>query len=142
MADSPADSPRDSPDFETVKSRFVDICRCVAEPDVVEFAGELLQSNLISNAGHQAAIAVNASPSANKVARLVSEAMDNVSNSPDNFYKFISILECRNAQLASALRSDYSKRLTCSLPKLAMAKASPSTVAVQGKELVNHYPIC
>ena len=46
------------PEFETVKGRFVDICRYVAEPDVVEFAGELLQSNLISNAGHQAAIAV------------------------------------------------------------------------------------
>ena len=44
-------------EFETVKGRFVDICRCVAEPDVVEFAGELLQSNLISNASHQAAIA-------------------------------------------------------------------------------------
>ena len=100
----------DSFEFETVKGRFVDICRCVAEPDVVEFAGELLQSNLINNAGHQAAIAVNASPPANKVAHLVSEAMNNVNNSPDNFYKFISILESRNSQLASALRSDYSER--------------------------------
>ena len=96
-----------------MKGRFVDICRCVAEPDMVEFAGELLQSNLISNAGHQAAIAVNASPPANKVAHLVSEAMNNVRNSPDNFNKFISILESRNAQLASALRSDYSERPAC-----------------------------
>ena len=103
-------------EFETVKGRFVDICRCVAEPDVVKFAGELLQSNLISNAGHQAAIAVNMSPPANKVAHLVSEAMNNVSNSPDNFYKFISILESRNALLASALRSDYSERQACLPP--------------------------
>ena len=64
------------------------------------------------------AIAVNASSPANKVARLVSEAMNNinVSNSPDNFYKFISILESRNAQLASDLRSDYSERQACLPP--------------------------
>ena len=106
----------DSSEFETVRGRFVDICRCVAVPDVVEFAGELLQSNLISFASHQAAIAVTGLPPNNKVAHLVSEAMNNVSNSPDNFYKFISILESRNAQLASDLRSDYSKRQAC-LPR-------------------------
>ena len=99
---------------------------CVSEPDVVKFAGELLQSNLISNAGHQAAIAVNASPPANKVARLVSEAMNNVSNSPDNFYKFISILESRNAQLASDLRSDYSERQACLPPDPKRQKEDPS----------------
>ena len=96
-----------------MKGRFVDICRYVTEPDVVEFAGELLQSNLISNTGHQAAIAVTGLPPNNKVAHLVSEAMSNVSNSPDNFYKFISILDSRNTQLASDLRSDYSKRQAC-----------------------------
>ena len=106
----------DSSECETVKGKFVDICRCVAEPDVVEFSGELLQSNLISNAGHQAAIAVTGLPPNNKVAHLVSEAMNNVSSSPDNFYKFISILESRNAQLASALRSDYSERQACLPP--------------------------
>ena len=99
-----------------MKGRFIDICRCVAEPEVVDFAGELLQSILISNAGHQAAIAVNALQPANKVAHLVSEAMNNVSNSPDNFYKFISILKSRNAQLASALRSDYSELQACIPP--------------------------
>ena len=99
----------DSYEFETVKGRLVDICRCVPESSVVEFSSELLQNDLIDFAGHQAAIAVNALPPANKVAHLVSEAMNNVSNSPDNFYKFISILESRNAQLASDLRSDYSE---------------------------------
>ena len=106
----------DGSEFMTVKGKFVDICRCVAESDVVEFAGELLQSNLISNAGHQAAIAVTGSTPNTKVAHLVSEAMNNVSNSPDNFYKFISILESRNARLASALRSDYSERQACFIP--------------------------
>ena len=94
--------------------------------DVVEFSSELLQNDLISFAGHQAAIAVNASPPANKVAHLVSEAMNNVSNSPDNFYKFISILECRNAQLASALRSDYSERQACLPPDPKRQKEAPS----------------
>ena len=116
----------DSSEFETVKGRFVDICRCVAEPDVVEFAGELLQSNLISNASHQAAIAFNASPPNNKVAHLVSEAMNNVSNSPDNFYKFVSLLECRNAQLASSLSSDYSERQACLPPDPKRPKEDPS----------------
>ena len=103
----------DSSEFETVKGKLVDICRCVPESSVVEFSSELLQNDLISFAGHQAAIAVNASPPANRVAHLVSEAMNSVSNSPDNFYKFISILESRNAQLASAIRSDYSERQAC-----------------------------
>ena len=105
-----------SSELETVRGKFAVICDCISVPDVVKFAGELLQSNLITNVGHQAAIAVNASPPANKVAHLVSEAMNNVRNSPDNFYKFVSILESRNAQLASALRSDYSERQAC-LPR-------------------------
>ena len=102
-----------SSEFKTVKGRFVEICDCISEPDVVKFSGELLQIDLISNAGHQAAIAVTGVPPNNKVAHLVSEAMNNVSNSPDNFYNFVSILESRNAQLASALRSDYSERQAC-----------------------------
>ena len=105
-----AASRRESSELKTVRGKFVDICHCISEPDVVEFAGELLQSNLISDAGHQAAIAINASTPANKVAHLVSEAANNVSNSPDNFYKFVSILESRNAQLASTLTSAYSER--------------------------------
>ena len=97
-------------EFKTVRGKYVDICHCISEPDIVEVAGELLQSNLISHASYQAAIANNASPPANKVHHLVSEAANNVSNSPDNFYKFVSILESRNAQLASTLRSDYSEQ--------------------------------
>ena len=100
----------ESSEFKTVRGKFVAICDCISEPDVVKYAGELLQSNLISDAGHQAAIAVTGLPPANKVAHLVSEAANNVSNSPDNFYKFISILESRNVQLASTLRSDYVER--------------------------------
>ena len=103
-------------EFKTVRGKFVDICHCISEPDIVEFAGELLQSDLISDAGHQAAIAINALPPANKVAHLVSEAANNVSNSPNNFYKFVSILESRNAHLASTLRSDYSGPHTCLPP--------------------------
>ena len=53
------------------------------------------------------AIAATGLSPANKVAHLVSEAANNVGNSPDNFYKFVSILESRNGQLASSLRSDY-----------------------------------
>ena len=106
----------DSSEFETVRGRFVDICRCVADPDVVEFAGELLQNDLITFTSHQAAVAVNALPPAKKIAHLVSEVKTNVRNSPDNFYKFVSIIESRNAQLASVLRSEYSERQTCSPP--------------------------
>ena len=118
----------DSSEFETMRVRLVDICRCVPESSVVEFSCELLQSNLISNAGHQATIAVNASSPANKVAHLVSEAMNNVSNSPDNFYKFVSILESRNAQLASALKSDYSERQACLPPDPKRPKSEDPSV--------------
>ena len=98
----------ESPEIQTVRGKFAIICSSISAPDVVKFAGELLQSNLISDAGHQAAIAVTGlSPTNNKIAHLVSEAEKNVCNSPDNFYKFVSIVESRNAQLASTLRSQY-----------------------------------
>ena len=96
-------------EFKTVQGKFADICHCISEPDVVIFSGELLQSGLISNAGHQAAIAVTGLPPANKVAHLVSEAANKVNDSPDEFYKLVSILESRNKELASTLRSDYSE---------------------------------
>ena len=50
---------------------------------MITFAGELLQNDLISDAGHKAAIAVTTLSPANKVAHLVSEADNNVRNSPD-----------------------------------------------------------
>ena len=100
----------ESSEFKTVRNKFAAICDCISEPDVVKFAGELLQSDLISDAGHQAAIAVTGLSPGNKVAHLVSEVANNVSNSPDNFHKFVSILESRNVQLASTLRTDYSER--------------------------------
>ena len=97
----------ESPEFQTVRGKFAVICGSISAPDVVNFAGELLQSNLISDAGHQAAIAVTGLSPTNKIAHLVSEVANNVCNSPDNFYKFVSIIEIRNARLASTLRSQY-----------------------------------
>ena len=97
----------ESPEFQTVRGKFVAICDCISVPDVEKFAGELLQGNLISYAGHKTAIAVTGLSPDNKIAHLVSEAANSVSNSPDNFHKFVSILESRNAQLASALSEDY-----------------------------------
>ena len=104
----------ESSEFRTVRDNFVAICNCISAAEVIEFAGELLRSNLISDAAHQAAIAVTditeSPPSTtNKVAHLVSEAANKVSDSPNNFYKFISIVENRNKELASTLRSDYSE---------------------------------
>ena len=116
---------RESSELKTVRGKFVDICRCISEPDVVEFAAELLQSNLISDAGHQAAIAVTGLSPANKVAHLVSEAANNVSNSPGNFYKFVSILESRNAQLASTLSSNYSPERHRSADRWPQEKKQP-----------------
>ena len=97
----------ESPEIQTVRGKFAVICGSISAPDVVKYAGELLQSNLISDAGHQAAIAVTGLSPTNKIAHLVSEAANNVCNSPENFYKFVSIVESRNAQLASTLRSQY-----------------------------------
>ena len=97
----------ESPEFQTVRGKFAFICDSISAPDVVKFTGELLQSNLINDAGHQAAIAVTGLSPTDKIAHLVSEAAKNFCNSPDNFYKFVSIVESRNAQLASTLRSQY-----------------------------------
>ena len=100
----------ESPEIQTVRGKFAVICSSISVPDVVTFAGELLQTNLISDAGHQAAIAVTGLSPTNKIAHLVSEAANNVCNSPDNFYKFVSIVESRDAQLASTLRSQYMRQ--------------------------------
>ena len=106
----------ESPEIQTVRGKFAVICGSISAPDLVTFAGELLQSNLISDAGHQAAIAVTGLSPTNKIAHLVSEAANNVCNSPDNFYKFVSIVESRNAQLASTLRSQYMHVEPASIP--------------------------
>ena len=100
----------ESPEFKTTRSKFVEICACISEPDLIQFSSELFQNDLITDASYRAAIAISASPPANKVAHLVSEAMSKFCNSPDNFYKFVSILESRSAVLASKLRSDYTNQ--------------------------------
>ena len=91
-----------------MRGNFSRICDCISAPDIVKFAGELFQDGLISDGGHQAAIAVNATPPANKIALLVSEAMNTVSDSSDDFYKLVSILESRSKKLVSILRHNYS----------------------------------
>ena len=64
-------------------------CDCISETYVVNLAGELFQSDLISDASYQAAIAEDSvlSP-AHKVAHLVFEVVNKVGASPSN-YKFI-----------------------------------------------------
>ena len=71
----------ESPEIQTVRGKFAVICDSISAPDVVKYAGELLQSNLISDGGHQAAIAVTGLSPTNKIAHLVSEAANNVCNS-------------------------------------------------------------
>ena len=85
------------------------ISAIVLEPDLVIFSPANCYKVYSFNAGHQAAIAVTGLPPANKVAHLVSEAANKVNDSPDEFYKLVSILESRNKELASTLRSDYSE---------------------------------
>ena len=94
---------------DTVRRNLVDICSCVSEPDIVKFASQLSQGGLISDAGYQAAITnVSGTPPTNKIAHLVSEVMNKVSKSPENFFKFVSILESRDKKLAETMKSDYS----------------------------------
>ena len=65
------------------------ICDCISETYVANLAGELFQSDLISDASYQAAIAEDSvlSPT-HKVAHLVFEVVSKVGASPSN-YKFI-----------------------------------------------------
>ena len=75
----------ESSEFKTVRGKFVAICDCISEPDVVKYAGELLQSNLISDAGHQAAIAVTGLP---PVVRLLSAVFYDYRDRMDKSIKF------------------------------------------------------
>ena len=86
----------------TIKDHFTDICDSFpASADVTTFAGELLQDGLICVASHRAAIEPGvALPSDNKIANLVSEVMTRVAGSQDKFFRFVSILESRNKDLA------------------------------------------
>ena len=65
------------------------ICDCISDTYVANLAGELFQSDLISDASYQAAIAEDSvlSPT-HKVAHLVFEVVSKVGASPSN-YKFI-----------------------------------------------------
>ena len=99
-----------SPERLVVKGHFDDICSSVTDPDVTTFAGELLQDDLISEAGYSATIAVTGLPPRDKLGNLLSEVMGKVSCSQNKFYKFVAILETRNSELASALKSDHKLR--------------------------------
>ena len=96
----------ETPEFKIVRRSLVAVRDCISV-DIVNFAGELFQDGLISDAGHQAAIAVTGTAPNTVVARLVSEAMNKLSNSSENFYRFVSIIESRNTNLASILKKDY-----------------------------------
>ena len=97
----------ETPEFKIVRRSLVAVRACISAADIVNFAGELFQDGLISDAGHQAAIAVTGTAPNTVVARLVSEAMNKLSNSSENFYRFVSIIESRDTNLASILKNDY-----------------------------------
>ena len=83
----------------TIRKRLVDVRKCISNPDIVDFASELYQDGLISHASYNAAITSSGTPPGEKTAQLVSEAMNKISNSPDNFSKFVFILESRDMKL-------------------------------------------
>ena len=64
----------ETPEFKIVRRSLVAVRDCISVADIVNFAGELFQDGLISDAGHQAAIAVTGTAPNTVVARLVSEA--------------------------------------------------------------------
>ena len=110
LSDPLLNSMANSPERLVVRGRFADICSSVTDPDVTTFAGELLQDSLISVAGHSAAIAVTGLPPRDKLGNLLSEVMSRVSCSQDKFYRLVAILETRNVELSSTLKSDYKLR--------------------------------
>ena len=88
-----------------VKDHFADICDSIPASDVTTFAGELLQTDLICVASHRAAIegGTGLPSTSNKISSLVSEVMTRVAGSLDKFFRFVSILESRNKELAEIL---------------------------------------
>ena len=99
-----------SPERLAVKGHFANICTSITDLDVTSFADELLQDDLISEAGYSVAIAIMGLTPRDKMRKLLFEVMGRVSCSQDKFYKFVAILETRNFELASTLKSDYKLR--------------------------------
>ena len=102
------------PPSATLRDSFDDICSCISKQDLVSFADDLLGEGLrIYNAPSELEIRATAS-------QLVSDAISKVGDSRDKFDKFVSILESRDSDLASNLKSDYlTRRLSAavSLPE-------------------------
>ena len=130
----------ESPEFKIVRRNLVAVRACISAADIVNFAGELFQDGIISDAGHQAAINTVTGTAPNTVvARLVSEAMNKLSNSSDNFYRFVSIIESRDATLASILKNDYdlhhtrTVRGTARAPRFDQAERALGRPGMPGK---------
>ena len=99
---------------QTVKGHIADICDSIPASDVSTFADELLQAELVGEAGHKEAIDLTGSSSRNKVSKLMTEVITRVAGSQDKFAKLVSILESRNEKLAEILRSAYQGLASCS----------------------------
>ena len=98
-----------SPEYLTVQDNFANICGLIISPDIVVIAGELLQDKLIGRAGHEAAVATCTSQPQVAVSRLATEVLNKISFSPNKFEKLVCILEKRDEEFATALRTDCGK---------------------------------
>ena len=96
----------DPPEFLTVQRHIADIKSRIMPADLTDFSSELLQAGLIIDAAHGDAIAITGLGPRQKIASLITEAMEMIRTKPDLFNRFADILERRDEQFASNLRSE------------------------------------
>ena len=110
-------SPKRNPESANLSNSFSDICSCIREQDVVSFADELLKDGLrilYDDTSELDASTREKVPAVTTIRHLVVDAIAKVSASPSMFDKFVSIVEKRDIDLASRLKSELlERRLEC-----------------------------
>ena len=96
-----------SPEYSVIRSHIADINRLIPITDVSSYASDLLQADLVCQAGHDNAVALTGRGARDNIASLTSEALGKISISPHLFSALVAVIEKRDKEFASILRKEY-----------------------------------
>ena len=96
-----------SPEYSVIKSHIADINRRIPIADVSSYASDLLQADLVCQAGHDNAVTVTGRGTRDNIASLTSEALGKINTSPHLFSALVAVIEKRDKEFACILRKEY-----------------------------------
>ena len=96
-----------SPEYSVIRSHIADINRRIPIADVSSYASDLLQANLVCQAGHDNAVAGTGRGIQGNIASLTSEALGKINVSPHLFSALVAVIEKRDKEFACILRKEY-----------------------------------